>query len=93
MSRDEVTAAGNASNGNSDLDSPMSHFKTEGTGSDGSDSVSSPSAGNISEAQLREELRQKIYARRRSQGLDDLKVEFKSPEPSEVNPFLLRYTS
>ncbi|KAH3719815.1 uncharacterized protein LOC127856353 isoform X2 [Dreissena polymorpha] len=84
MSRDEVTAAGNASNGNSDLDSPMSHFKIEGTGSDGSDSVSSPSAGNISEAQLREELRQKIYARRRSQGLDDLKVEFKSPEPSEL---------
>ncbi|KAL4222948.1 hypothetical protein ACF0H5_018989 [Mactra antiquata] len=33
---------------------------------------------------LRQELRLKIYARRRSQGLDDLKVEFKQPEPTEM---------
>ena len=55
--------------------------------SDNSENVSSPltpsNASNL-DAQLRQDLRQKIYARRKSQGLEDLKVEFKSPEPSEV---------
>ena len=39
---------------------------------------------------LRQELRNKIYARRKSQGLEELTVEFKAPEKTEVrtcNPF------
>ncbi|XP_045168260.2 uncharacterized protein LOC123531403 isoform X2 [Mercenaria mercenaria] len=58
--------------------------------SDLSDSLPSPStpSGSTSSAAnldaLRQELRLKIYARRRSQGLDDLKVEFKPPEPTEM---------
>ena len=39
---------------------------------------------------LRQELRNKIYARRKSQGLEELTVEFKAPEKTEVficNPY------
>lgn len=54
------------------------------SGSDVSDSAPSPSAGANLDHQLRQELRDKIFSRRKSQGLDDLKVEFKQPEPSEV---------
>ncbi|XP_060552641.1 uncharacterized protein LOC132713949 isoform X3 [Ruditapes philippinarum] len=67
----------------SDKLSPMSS-------SDQSDSLSSPStpSGSSQSAAsldaLRQELRMKIYARRRSQGLDELKVEFKPPEPTEM---------
>lgn len=55
--------------------------------SDSLPSPSTPSGSGQSAANLdalRQELRLKIYARRRSQGLDDLKVEFKPPEPTEV---------
>ncbi|XP_052795817.1 uncharacterized protein LOC128228509 isoform X1 [Mya arenaria] len=56
-------------------------------GSEVGDNASSPltpSGSSNLDAQLRQELRLKIYARRRSQGLDDLRVEFKSPEPTEL---------
>ena len=45
-----------------------------------------PTAGKATPSllELRKELRNKIYARRRSQGLDDITVEFKEPEPTEV---------
>lgn len=57
----------------------------QAAGSDSTDNAPSPSAvaaGNLD--QLRQELRHKIFSRRKSQGLEDLKVEFKQPEPTEV---------
>ena len=72
---------------------PFSHKasdKSPLSSSDQSDSLPSPStpSGSTQSAAsldaLRQELRMKIYARRKSQGLDELKVEFKPPEPTEV---------
>ena len=58
------------------------------------DTIPSPSTPSSMSAAmnldvLRKELRNKIYARRRSQGLEELTVEFKPPEPTEV--FVLSY--
>ena len=61
-----------------DLDSPM-------YSSDMSDATLSP-VGSVALNTdiLRQELRNKIYARRKSQGLEELTVEFKAPEKTEV---------
>ena len=67
-----------------DLDSPL-------YSSDLSDMTLSPvGSGALNTDILRQELRNKIYARRKSQGLEELTVEFKAPEKTEVgtcNPF------
>ena len=62
-----------------DLDSPMY------SSSDLSDVTLSPVGGMALNTDiLRKELRNKIYARRKSQGLEELTVEFKPPERTEV---------
>lgn len=61
-----------------DLDSPM-------CSSDTSDVTMSPVGSVALNADiLRQELRNKIYARRKSQGLEELTVEFKTPEKTEM---------
>ena len=61
-----------------DLDSPM-------YSSDMSDMTLSPvGSATLNTDILRQELRNKIYARRKSQGLEELTVEFKTPERTEV---------
>ena len=62
-----------------DLDSPMY------SSSDMSDIALSPVGSMALNTDiLRKELRNKIYARRKSQGLEELTVEFKPPEKTEV---------
>ncbi|KAK3590694.1 hypothetical protein CHS0354_006382 [Potamilus streckersoni] len=52
-----------------------------------SEPFSTPTTPNssIPLAKLREELRNKIWARRKSQGLEELKIEFKPPEHAELS--------